>query len=76
MNRAQTKGAGNGTGPPRSMPKHKALGLMLGAAGLAIAVGPCTFLANFGQVEPLQGEPPAAEIDWAQLNPSDLPSGQ
>ena len=68
MSVTQAKANGSRTGPPRRMPKSKALRLTVEALGLVIAVGPCSYQAPQAIESPWDGGISFVDLDWQPLD--------
>ena len=64
MKNIQATTADNAVNRPRPMKKGKLASLALGTVGLAIAVGPCTYIAEQIWQEPLGGSVISTDVKW------------
>jgi len=52
-------------GVPKPMEKNTLMNCALGAVGLVIAVGACTYVSGCVDQEPLQGDVMTSELNWS-----------
>lgn len=65
MNETMNTRLGYSAGVPKPMKKNALMDCALGAVGLVIAVGACTYVAGCVDQEPLQGSLITSELNWS-----------